>query len=46
MTPEECMQSLKSLRQNDEFQEYISGPTADEEMVKGRIRVAIEAFAE
>lgn len=46
ITPEDCALRVEELRENDEFQEYIVGPTADEDMVKGRIRIAIQAFAE
>jgi hypothetical protein len=46
ITPEQCSLRLEELRADDAFREYIVGPTADEDMVKGRVRIAIEAFAD
>lgn len=45
LTPQSCSTILDALRQNKDFQAFIAGPTADEEMVKGRLRIAIAAFA-
>jgi len=45
LAPQECAMILDELRLNNDFQTFIAGPTADEEMVKGRLRIAAAAFA-
>ena len=44
IAPDRCLRLIEELRENDDFQSFVSGPTADEEMVKGRLRVATNVF--
>jgi hypothetical protein len=45
ISPAECAAAIETLRMNPDFQGYVSGPTADEEMVRGRLRIATAVFA-
>ena len=45
LSPQDCSSIVDDLRRNPDFQAFIAGPTADEEMVKGRLRIATAAFA-
>lgn len=41
----EVSTTILRLRDNSRFQDFIAGPTADEEMVRGRLRIATAEFA-
>jgi hypothetical protein len=45
VSPAECAAAIEALRLDLDFQGYVSGPTADEEMVRGRLRIATAVFA-
>lgn len=45
MSAEECRDKYMGLIKDSQYLEYTSTATADEKQIKGRIKMAIEAFA-
>jgi hypothetical protein len=44
LTTEEFSEAHQRLREDPTFQKFVTGPSADEELVRGRIAAAINAF--